>query len=149
MFIYNNSETSFANNGLGYLKDIISASVVDTLNGDYSLTFEYPMGAKLSEYLEEGNYVKCKVADGSYQVFYITNVVKTFDIYKVQAKHVFYTASLDIDYFRDIPSDLDPNFAAALIHCKHKPPKDDSGVYSAILLSLARKEYIHNKQLNL
>ena len=90
MFIYNNSETSFANNGLGYLKDIISASVVDTLNGDYSLTFEYPMGAKLSEYLEEGNYVKCKVADGSYQVFYITNVVKTFDIYKVQAKHVFY-----------------------------------------------------------
>ena len=61
---------------------------------------------------------------------------------RMKAKHVFYTASLDIDYFRDIPSDLDPNFAAALIHCKHKPPKDDSGVYSAILLSLARKEYI-------
>ncbi len=61
---------------------------------------------------------------------------------RMKAKYVFYNASLDIDYFRDIPSDLDPNFAAALVHCKHKPPKDDSGVYSAILLSLARKEYI-------
>lgn len=61
---------------------------------------------------------------------------------RMRMKHIFYNASMDIDYFRDIPSDLDPNFAAALVHCKHKPPKDDSGVYSAILLSLARKEYI-------
>lgn len=90
MFIYNNSETSFANNGLGYLKDIISASIVDTLNGDYSLSFEYPMGAKLSEYLIEGNYVRCKVSDGTYQIFMITNVVKTFDTYRIQAKHIFY-----------------------------------------------------------
>lgn len=61
---------------------------------------------------------------------------------RMRLKHIFYNSSMDIDYFRDIPSDLDPNFAASLIHCKHKPPKDDSGVYSAILLSLARKEYI-------
>ena len=37
---------------------------------------------------------------------------------------------------------MDPNFAHTLVHCKHKAPKDDSGVYSAILLSLARKGYI-------
>ena len=61
---------------------------------------------------------------------------------RMKAKHAFFTASMDIDFYRDIPSDLDPNFAAALCHVKHKPPKDDSGVYSAILLSLARKEYI-------
>ena len=61
---------------------------------------------------------------------------------RMKAKHVFFTSSMEIDFFRDIPSDLDPNFAAALIHCKHKPPTDDSGVYSALLLSLARKEYI-------
>ena len=90
MFIYECTETNFTNNGLGYLKDIISASVVDTLNGDYSLTFEYPMNAKLSEYLVEGNYVRCKVADGSYQIFMITNVIKTYETYKIQAKHVFY-----------------------------------------------------------
>ena len=61
---------------------------------------------------------------------------------RMKAKYVFFNASTDIDFYRDIPGDLDPNFAAALVHCKSKPPKDDSGVYSAILLSLARKEYI-------
>jgi hypothetical protein len=44
--------------------------------------------------------------------------------------------------FRDIPSDLDPKFAAALVKCKDKKPEDDAGVYSALLLSLARKGYI-------
>lgn len=61
---------------------------------------------------------------------------------RMRAKHAFYKADLDIDFYRDIPSDLDPNFATKLAFCKHKPLKDDSGVYSAILLSLARKEYI-------
>ncbi len=90
MIIYESNTTDFTYNGKGYLNDIISANVVDTLNGDYSLTFEYPTNAKLSEYLVEGNYVKCKVADGSQQIFIITNVVKTFDTLKVNAKHVFY-----------------------------------------------------------
>lgn len=90
MFIYESTETNFTNNGLGYLKDVLSANVNDKLNGDYSLTFEYPMNAKLNEYIVEGNYIKCKVADGTYQVFMITNVVKTFDTLKVQAKHIFY-----------------------------------------------------------
>lgn len=56
--------------------------------------------------------------------------------------------SVDIQFFRDIPSDLDPNFAAALVFARHKPPKDDSGVYSALLLSLARKKYIELRQLS-
>ena len=61
---------------------------------------------------------------------------------RMKAKHAFYKPAMEMKYFRDIPSDLDPNFAAALVFCKQKPPKDDSGVYSALLLSLARKEYI-------
>lgn len=60
-----------------------------------------------------------------------------------KAKHAFYKPAMEMKYFRDIPSDLDPNFAAALVFCKHKPKKLDSGVYSAILLSLARKNYIN------
>lgn len=55
--------------------------------------------------------------------------------------------SVDIKLFREIPSDLDPHFAAALVFARHKPPKDDSGVYSALLLSLARKKYIELRQL--
>lgn len=65
---------------------------------------------------------------------------------RMKKKHYFFTPTVDIDYFRDIPSDLDPNFASALVFSKHKPLKDDSGVYSAILLSLARKEYIELKE---
>lgn len=64
---------------------------------------------------------------------------------RTKSKHIFYRPTTEIDYFREIPSELDPNFAASLVFCKHKAPKDDSGVYSAILLSLARKEYIELK----
>lgn len=60
----------------------------------------------------------------------------------IKKKHYFCDPVTDIQYFREVPSDLDPNFAHTLVHCKHKAPKDDSGVYSAILLSLARKGYI-------
>ncbi len=66
---------------------------------------------------------------------------------RMKSKHTFYEPSMEIDYYRDIPSDLDPNFASALVFCKDKPLKDDSGVYSAILLSLARKEYIKLDEL--
>lgn len=90
MIIYNSTETNFNNNGLGFLTDVINASVIDQLNGEYSLTFEYPLNAKNNEYLIEDNIVKCKVADGSQQLFIITNVVKTYKTIKVMCKHIFY-----------------------------------------------------------
>ncbi len=58
------------------------------------------------------------------------------------SKHIFYSTDNHPEYYRDIPSDLDPNFAAFLAFSKDKKQKDDSGVYSALLLSLARKKYI-------
>lgn len=66
--------------------------------------------------------------------------------FRIKSKYNFFNPTTEIDFYRDIPNDLDPNFAAALVFSKHKPPKDDSGVYSAILLSLARKEYIELKE---
>ena len=69
---------------------------------------------------------------------------------RMKSKHTFYAPTTEMEYFREIPSDLDPNFAAKLVFSKHKAPKDDSGVYSAILLSLARKKYIelHEYSMN-
>lgn len=61
---------------------------------------------------------------------------------RMEAKHTYFKPTLDVDYYREIPGDLDPKFAAALVFCKQKAPKDDSGIYSALLMSLARKEYI-------
>lgn len=98
MNIYQDNTTNFNNNGLGFLTDIISASVVDEINGEYSLTIEYPINGHLSEYLVEENYIKCQVADGTKQVFIIKNVEKTFDTIKVYANHIFY---LLIDNFLD------------------------------------------------
>lgn len=50
--------------------------------------------------------------------------------------------------FREIPSDLDPKFAATLVFCKDKKQKDDAGVFSSLLLSLARKKYLDLKELS-
>ena len=61
---------------------------------------------------------------------------------RIKKKYNFYKPEVDYDFFRDIPSDLDPNFAAAFVFCKGDKPTDNSGVYSALLLSLARKNYI-------
>lgn len=60
----------------------------------------------------------------------------------IKKKYNFYEPAIDFEFFRDIPSDLDPNFANALVFCKDKLKADESGVYSAILLSLARKKYV-------
>ena len=61
---------------------------------------------------------------------------------RMNAQHVFYEPTEEFHTYNGIPSDLDPNFAAALIFSKGKSPKDDSGIYSALLLSLARKDYV-------
>lgn len=90
MNIYLNTETDFIHNGLGFLTDVLNASVLDNLNGDYSLYFEYKIDGRLSEYLKNENIVKCKVADGSKQLFIIKNVIKTFDSIQVSCKHIFY-----------------------------------------------------------
>ena len=90
MNIYLNIETDFIHNGLGFLTDVLNASVTDNLNGDYSLYFEYKIDGQLSEYLKNENIVKCKVSDGSKQLFIIKNVIKTFDSIQVSCKHIFY-----------------------------------------------------------
>lgn len=66
----------------------------------------------------------------------------------VKSKYQFFQPATDIKYYRDIPSDLDPYFASQFVFCKDKAPKDDSCIYSAILLSLARKKYIALEEKN-
>ncbi len=84
------------------------------------------------------------VVVGIYAIIYALTADK-----RMKSKHAFFTPSMETDLYREIPSDLDPNFAASLVFCKNKAPKDDSGVYSAILLSLARKDYIELEELSL
>lgn len=67
---------------------------------------------------------------------------------RIRSKYIFYTPTTDYKYFRDIPSNLDPNFASHLVFIKHRQLRDDSCIYSSILLSLARKGYIELYELN-
>lgn len=107
MNIYLQGENDFEHNGLGFLTDILSAKVEDNLNGDYSLLFEYKIGGNLSEYLQNENIVRCKVSDGTKQLFIIKNVVKTFDSIQVIAKHIFY--DLIDNFVEDVyPKNLAP-----------------------------------------
>lgn len=115
MNIYLSNETNFNNNGLGFLTDTISAIVHDELNGNYELKLEYVLNGHLSEYLEKENIIKCKVADGTYQLFRITNVEKTFKTIKIVARHIFY--DLLNNFLADVyPQNLNAqNFLAHLL----------------------------------
>lgn len=67
---------------------------------------------------------------------------------KIRKQHVFYTPSQQMVYYRDIPSDLDPYFAAQIVFSKSRKKADDGDAYAAILLNLVRKEYIELQKIN-
>lgn len=90
MILYEKGTTDFSKNGLGYLNNVLSAKVVDALNGEYSLTFEYPMNELMSNELKEERIVKCKVADGTQQCFVIKNVSKNYNKLVITCNHLFY-----------------------------------------------------------
>jgi len=62
-------------------------------------------------------------------------------------KYNFYEPTMQVDFFREIPSELDPNFASTLVFCKHKSKLDIQNGYSAVILSLARKGYIELEKI--
>lgn len=90
MILYEEGTTNFTRNGLGYINDVLSAKVIDELNGEYSLTFEYPTLGVMSDELLEGRIVKCNVSDGTQQCFIIKNIVKTYDKMTITCSHLFY-----------------------------------------------------------
>ena len=90
MKIYAYNETNFTNNGYGFLIDVLEAEVVEELNGDYYLIFDYVINGALSEYLVQDNIVKCKVENGTEQLFRIKRVTKDFTSIEVYAQHIFY-----------------------------------------------------------
>ena len=68
--IYNEFTTNFNNNGIGILRDVISANIIEELNGCYELEMEYPIKGHLSEEIKEGNVIKARSVE-SYQLFYL------------------------------------------------------------------------------
>ena len=65
----------------------------------------------------------------------------------VMKKLAFYQPSAEIEYYREIPSDLDPCFAAALVFCRHRTSENVRNGWAAVMLSLVQKGYIDLVQL--
>lgn len=100
MKIYSSTETNFTRNGYGFLNDCIESYVEETLNGAYTLYFEYPINAKLSEYLVEQNIVSANVSSTNEQLFRIYRVEKDFEIIKVYCNHISY--DLNVNMLMDV-----------------------------------------------
>lgn len=68
---------------------------------------------------------------------------------RLNKKYKLYSPETDFDFYRDIPSDLDPVAASHLVFLRKKAPKKlASSAYAAILLSLARKKYITLREIS-
>jgi len=63
--IYDKNETDFTHNGIGILKDVISCTCKEELNGKYELEFEYQVGGAFYDYIVEENIVKAPVGNPS------------------------------------------------------------------------------------
>ena len=100
MKIYSSTETNFTRNGYGFLNDCIESYVEETLNGAYTLYFEYPINAKLSEYLVEQNIVMANVSSTNEQLFRIYRVEKDFELIRVYCNHISY--DLNVNMLMDV-----------------------------------------------
>ena len=67
---------------------------------------------------------------------------------KIHKKHILYKQTQAMQYFRDIPSDLDPHFAATLAFLKSNHKVDVGNTYSALMLNLIRKSYIELQKID-
>lgn len=107
MKLYSQDTTNFSNNGLGFLTDTLSCLITDEINGLYQLKMTYPIGGKLADDLIEENIIKCKVADGTEQLFRIVIVEKDLKKITITAQHIFY--DLLNNFLEDVyPQNLDP-----------------------------------------
>lgn len=132
--------------------DLVSYGEDSHIFTEYAPSNSYSFDDVLEEILEEqeayadapGHYRTAK------RVVFIVclllgmlTVVYVFDRERhIRARYSFPAPATDYEYFREIPSDLDPHFAAFLVFSRHKQRKEDSDSYAALLLSLARKGYL-------
>lgn len=70
--LYDSTETAFASNGLGRLRDCINCTVTEERNGIYECDFSYPVGGHNYDLIKLGRIIACEHDD--------TNDVQPFDI---------------------------------------------------------------------
>ena len=125
---------------------------------DYAPANYYSNDVYLNEALdamEEYDAIPIKAENQKKILLSISLMLSVFFIFytiyrdrRIKKKHNFYQATTKIQYFRDIPSNLDPYFAATLVFSKQKHKIDMGDCYSALLLNLVRKGYIELQKID-
>lgn len=90
--LYDSNETSFASNGLGRLRDCISAIVIEERNGVYELDFDYPVDGANFDKIQCGRIVAVRHDDSNdVQPFDIVSYSKPIDgIVSFHCVHISY-----------------------------------------------------------
>lgn len=93
--LYESNETAFSSNGLGRLRDVIEAKVVEERNGVYELDFQYPVSAEDFSDIQIGRIVGVTHDDSEdIQPFDIVSFTRPIDgIVTFHCTHISYRQS--------------------------------------------------------
>ena len=93
--LYDQNETSFTNNGLGYLPDATECIVTEELNGEFELQMEYPINGLRYKEIQHRRILLVKTNPyEDPQPFRIYNINKPIDgLVEINARHISYDLS--------------------------------------------------------
>ena len=138
--------------------DLVSTGIDKHIFTEYAPDNYYSYDYVLDELDEEREYyqgLKEEYQNKKTVLFTVVALIAAFSILyttttdtRLRSKYTFYEPEIPFDYFREIPSDLDPLFAANLAFCKDEKQKEIKDGYSALMLSLLRKGYIEITKLD-
>ena len=142
--------------GYEYLEfDMYSKGIDKHIFADYAENNTYSNYTALDEVIENRDYYleapdryEAKVITLNIIVLSVGVVLLVLGFLKISKMRTKTSLSdgenIDDYSFRNIPSNMDPKFAAELVFIKDiKPPKNnEDAMYASLLLSLARKQYV-------
>ena len=88
--LYESTCEDFNNNGIASLKDTIKCEVTEELNGEYTVDFEYPRGAKYAEQIDNDMIIKVDAGVADRQLFRIKGYNKDLSTIKATPQHITY-----------------------------------------------------------
>lgn len=93
--LYDQNETSFTSNGLGYLPDATECIVTEELNGEFELQMEYPINGLRYKEIQHRRILLVKTNPyEDPQPFRIYNINKPIDgLVEINARHISYDLS--------------------------------------------------------
>lgn len=90
--LYEKTETNFTHNGIGFLKDCVKATVTETRNGSFELSFQYPITGQWFDKISDGCIIKAKANDKSklqlFRIYKSSKPMKGMITYS--AEHISY-----------------------------------------------------------